>query len=226
VNGVSSTSETPYLKYLPSLATVWQFLAFDKARQFIICTFLAERCGERRSHRAYALRAMVHMMDMLMSAHGLVYSNVKWISLRWHKFRQAGPSEVIPSTLLGEVDALWEKVLPAYLGAAAPPFGNALLALFNKICEALALDADLKPQSAVELFQRKGSVLPFCGGSSVAFEPRGIITLFQTTDAQPPPLEWLNQLAELAPDHAGSLLRGSRARLVDFSLSSSPESAS
>ena len=55
---------------------------------------LSERAGEARAPCAYAHHVLLHLLDVVLSCHGDVFSNRKWYLLRWRRFREAG--EVAP----------------------------------------------------------------------------------------------------------------------------------
>jgi hypothetical protein len=90
VNGVSLDGTSPYLDHLPPLARMWKWASLHTAVRQVFHLRLAEAAGETRGSAGYALGALLHLMDAVLSHTGDVYSNRKWYLLRWQRFLAGG----------------------------------------------------------------------------------------------------------------------------------------
>ncbi|WP_019058518.1 DUF6001 family protein [Streptomyces prunicolor] len=129
VNGVALDRSLPYLDRLPELARLWKWSALHTATEQVLFLWLAEAAGERRGRVGYAVNALLHLMDAVLSHHLDVYSNRKWFLLRWTRFRQLHGSEPV----VAAVDALRAPVSEALVGKDAGPLAPALTALLTEV---------------------------------------------------------------------------------------------
>ncbi|WP_217214107.1 DUF6001 family protein [Streptomyces sp. AC550_RSS872] len=129
VNGVALDRTLPYLDHLPELARLWKWSSLHTATEQVLFLSLAEAAGERRGRVGYAVNALLHLMDAVLSHHLDVYSNRKWFLLRWTRFREQHGTEPV----VAAVDALRAPVSEALAGKDGGPLAPALTALLTEV---------------------------------------------------------------------------------------------
>ncbi len=221
-NGVRDQGDLPFFHHLPMVAQVWTLNSYDKARQYVLSALLAEAAGERRSPTVYSLRAVLYLMDVTMSLHGLVFSNVKWFPLRWQRFVDSGMASAVPSDLVREICAAYEVTLMSFLDpGSVKRVDFQALDLFKAMSIQLGLAHDLRPADSNEIFRRSSALLDFGGEAKLWVNPIEFAILADgaVNDVL---VQSVDDLAGLPAPVAASLLRAARCRMLDLSLSAQP----
>ncbi|WP_217623640.1 DUF6001 family protein [Streptomyces sp. TRM64462] len=213
VNGMALDGTAPYLEALPALSTVWSRASLQTAVEQVVHTALAEAAGETRGRVGYALNALLHVMDALLSYHGDVYTTRKWYLLRWaRQVADGGWRTERLQALAADVERLRKGVHQALRPeAAAEPLAASYADLVRAAVRATGVGDDLSVRVEVT-----GDVHPYLpgaglllsrGGSGVVLPGAGAGTdLPFTTEAT-----GLEGLLSLDAAAAGSLLRALRA---------------
>ncbi|WP_329563605.1 DUF6001 family protein [Kitasatospora sp. NBC_01266] len=132
VNGVDLEGGSPYLEHLPPLARVWKWASLHTAVEQVFFLRLAEQAGESRGRAGYALGALLHLMDALLSHHGDVFSNRKWYLLRWRRLTDSGALRGTSSAEAADlIEALRSRLSAALTGQAGAPLAPAFTELLE-----------------------------------------------------------------------------------------------
>lgn len=221
INGVSSELACPYLHHLGPLSRVWAIRSFDQLRAATVHTLLAQTAGERRSPLAYALRAVTHAMDVVMSLSGDVYSNPKWYALRWERFTARLVDRSVPPDLVDLIDRSWAD-LKALLrsGSADDAMGDAVLAIYRSVCGQLAFDPDTPVGASDVVIAAPTESRALSAEATMLTSPNGRVALFNSTGPVPTSVPTMDAIQRLSPAAAAGLLRASRSKMLDVSITS------
>ena len=137
VNGVSLDGSSPYLSNLPALARVWKWASLHHATRHVFFLRLSEAAGESRGRLGYAVNALLHLLDAVLSHYGDVFSNRKWYLLRWHRFVRSGGA---PADLAKLVDRAREDVSAVLAGRSAQPLAPLVADLLDTVYEVAGED--------------------------------------------------------------------------------------
>jgi hypothetical protein len=206
INGVAMDGGSPYLDHLPELARIWKWSSLHTATEQVFFLGLAERAGETRGRAGYALGALLHLMDALLSQHGDVYSNRKWYLLRWRRFVGYGAAaDIAAAGLVDLVEHLCRKVSAVLRGGSSEPLAPAVTELLD-LTYRIAGEGH-RPAVTIECDDRTPR-LRFLPGAELLL---GGTAVFLGTD--PLPSGTVTPDTEL-PGDPGDLLRAARSGML------------
>jgi hypothetical protein len=210
VNGLTSDGEMPYLGSLPALGVVWARASLHTAIEQVVHLCLAEAAGETRGRVGYAVNALLHLADALLSFGGDVYTTRKWYLLRWARARLADTAgDPGVRAVAAELDALrvevtgaltsHQRLAPRYVALCAE--AARLIAGADEVTVSTTVDAEVDYHALLPgagLLMRAGGGVVVVPGAEV---PEGLHA----------PLE---RVCEVGSQQATGLLRAVRAGLA------------
>jgi hypothetical protein len=215
VNGVTFDGRMPYLEALPALATVWARQALHLAVEHVALLALAEAAGERRGRVGYAMNAVLHLADCLLSLHGDVYTTRKWFLLRWARARSA----VSADPALRDAAAAVEHLRAGVAGALHDP--APLLPTYAETARlvAVAVTGDETPRVRFRMEEAVTSAT-FLIGARMLVSPRACVAVPDADLPVDDPTD-LVLLGGVDPATARAALAALRAGLAKLHLESS-----
>jgi hypothetical protein len=139
VNGVTLAGELPYRDALPALGAVWSRASLQTAAEHAVHLCLAEAAGEQRGRVGYAVNAVLHLADALLSASGDVYTTRKWFLLRWARARLAETTaDPAIRAAAAAVDRLRQRALSA-LDTSVPPLAPDVTATVDTVARVIGV---------------------------------------------------------------------------------------
>lgn len=209
VNGVTLDGIAPYQSALPALSTVWHRASLQTAVEQVTHTVLAETARETRGRVGYAINALLHLMDALLSHHGDVYTTRKWYTLRWTRLVAEGTWR--DERLAEAADAVERarRHIATALGTAADePLADTYVALVTDVARAAGTASHITVR-----LETSGTPQPYLPGAALLIGPAGAVVL---PDADGPlPLTThrvsLPEVGKLTADEAATVLRALRA---------------
>jgi Family of unknown function (DUF6001) len=212
VNGVTLAGLMPHLAALPDLATVWARLSLTSAVEHVAFLALAEAAGETRGRVGYAMNAVLHLVDALLSLDGDVYTTRKWFLLRWARARLA---EQGPDGLRGPaatVDGLRALVAEALTDSSPllPRYAEAAEQVAAAVTGTAALQVALRLRDGV-------TATPFLPGAQALVGPENAV-LLRSADLPDGRRVRPAELARLPPDAARAALAAIRAGLAGIEV--------
>jgi hypothetical protein len=210
VNGITLDGAMPYLSSLPALSTVWSSASLHTALEHVAYLCLAEAAGERRGRVGYAVNAVLHLADALLSGQGDVYTTRKWYLLRWVRADLARTArDPAVRDAARAVDALRAGV-GAALGQPDAPLAPRYLEVGARVAEAVA---GVRVSAVTVAARGPVEHHEFLPGAGLLIGPGGSVPVpgWPVPDAVDVPFDGL---ASLRPRDAAGLLRAIRAGLA------------
>lgn len=210
VNGITLDGAMPWLGSLPALSVVWSCASLHTAAEQVAHLCLAEAAGETRGRLGYAVNAVLHLADALLSRYGDVYTTRKWYLLRWARARLADTApDPAGRAAAAAADAARGELAQAWTRPELPlaPRYTALLAQVAQLSAAarqVSVAVGLDPEVRYHHFLPGAGLLTGAASSIVVPGPQAPGRVSGT----------LTDLAGLPAGHATALLRAVRAGLA------------
>lgn len=215
INGITADGRMPYLLGLPALSVLWARNSLQTGLEHIVHLGLAEASGEHRGRLGYAVNAVLHLADSLLSLTGDVYTTRKWYLLRWQ--RAAMTTTAVDPAVAAAAATLDDLRLRVSSALGGTPTGN-LAGAFADLGDQVAR-AVVGARPAMRVGLRDDA-------QAHAFLPGARMVLSQSTALLVPgsdevlaPLDGvLADLTAVDASHAAALLRLVRADLAQVAL--------
>jgi hypothetical protein len=214
INGITLDGDMPYIGSLPALSVVWSRASLHTAIEQAGHLCIAEAAGESRGRVGYAINAVLHLADALLSMCGDVYTTRKWYLLRWARARlatTAGDPGV--RAVAAAVDAL-RRELPVALARPDVRLAPRFVDLAAQAARVIATARRVVVTAGLEEEVQYHDYLP---GAGLLAGPGGSLLVRGATVAQSVTLT-LDELACIDKERASALLRAIRAGLARLQL--------